>query len=141
MERQNRSRSAHLASAYSRLRRWPAAHSRACIWFAPPAASKILTIFSGVTTRLRARLLRGRRMDTNWEQRRQPRITRMTRIKRATDFHRLDRKTTASSTDDDHRLLIISASAIRDIPARSATALQAGVRSVVLPSLFVSIRG
>ena len=80
-------------------------------------------------------------MDTNWEQRRQPRITRMTRIKRATDFHRLDRKTTASSTDDDHRLLIISASAIRDIPARSATALQAGVLSVVLPSLFVSIRG
>src|SRR5882762_1748589 len=45
-ERQNRSRSAHLVFAYSRLRPWPAAHPRACILFPLWGSSKILTIFS-----------------------------------------------------------------------------------------------
>ena len=73
MERQNRSRSAHLNLAYSRLRPWRLHIHELVFDFLYRLQGKFLRFFR-----------RQPRMDTNWEQRRQPRITRMTRIKGAT---------------------------------------------------------
>ena len=46
---QNRSRSAHLVFAYSRLRLYPAAHSRACIGCVRFSASENSYHFLGLT--------------------------------------------------------------------------------------------
>ena len=73
MERQNRSRSAHLNLAYSRLRPWRLHIHELVFDFLYRLQGKFLRFFR-----------RQPRMDTNREQRRQPRITQMTRIKGAT---------------------------------------------------------